>query len=985
MGAFRDRWGWECREKELGIAGNGSLGTAPSWQEWEGFWDRWGWEWLLPGRNGRDSGVAGDGNGSFPAGMGEILGSLGMGMAPSRQEWERFWGRWGWEWLLPGRNGRDSGVAGDGNGSFPAGMGEILGSLGMGMAPSRQEWERFWGRWGWEWLLPGRNGRDSGVAGDGNGSFPAGMGEILGSLGMGMAPSRQEWERFWGRWGWEWLLPGRNGRDSGVAGDGNGSFPAGMGEILGSLGMGMAPSRQEWERFWGRWGWEWLLPGRNGRDSGVAGDGNGSFPAGMGEILGSLGMGMAPSRQEWERFWGRWGWEWLLPGRNGRDSGVAGDGNGSFPAGMGEILGSLGMGMAPSRQEWERFWGRWGWEWLLPGRNGRDSGVAGDGNGSFPAGMGEILGSLGMGMAPSRQEWERFWGRWGWEWLLPGRNGRDSGVAGDGNGSFPAGMGEILGSLGMGMAPSRQEWERFWGRWGWEWLLPGRNGRDSGVAGDGNGSFPAGMGEILGSLGMGMAPSRQEWERFWGRWGWEWLLPGRNGRDSGVAGDGNGSFPAGMGEILGSLGMGMAPSRQEWERFWGRWGWEWLLPGRNGRDSGVAGDGNGSFPAGMGEILGSLGMGMAPSRQEWERFWGRWGWEWLLPGGNGRDFGVTGDGNAGKRGWEWLLGNGSLGMAPSWWEWGGFWGHRRWGQLGMQRKGAGNCWQTVGNGSFPAGLGGILGSLELGMAPSWEGFWGHWEMGMQGKRSRELLEMALWEWLVPSWKGRDSGIAGAGESWEYREKELGISGNGSLGMAPSWRDWEGFWDHRRWGKLRMQGIHGKLSMIPKQLGMAHSQLEWEGFWDHWRWGQLGMQGILGKLSPKQLGMVCSQLEWEGFWDHWSWECREKELGIVGNGSFPTGMGGILGSLEVGTAGNAENSWETQHDPKAVGNGLFPTGMGGILGSLELGMAPSWLEWEGFWDHQSWGQLGMQGKGAGNCWQTVGNGSFPVGIGLAWKH
>ncbi|XP_017597077.1 PREDICTED: uncharacterized PE-PGRS family protein PE_PGRS54-like isoform X11 [Corvus brachyrhynchos] len=820
------------------------------------------WERLLPGRNGRDSGIAGDGNGSFPAGMGEILGSLGMGMAPSRQEWERFWGRWGWEWLLPGRNGRDSGVAGDGNGSFPAGMGEILGSLGMGMAPSRQEWERFWGRWGWEWLLPGRNGRDSGVAGDGNGSFPAGMGEILGSLGMGMAPSRQEWERFWGRWGWEWLLPGRNGRDSGVAGDGNGSFPAGMGEILGSLGMGMAPSRQEWERFWGRWGWEWLLPGRNGRDSGVAGDGNGSFPAGMGEILGSLGMGMAPSRQEWERFWGRWGWEWLLPGRNGRDSGVAGDGNGSFPAGMGEILGSLGMGMAPSRQEWERFWGRWGWEWLLPGRNGRDSGVAGDGNGSFPAGMGEILGSLGMGMAPSRQEWERFWGRWGWEWLLPGRNGRDSGVAGDGNGSFPAGMGEILGSLGMGMAPSRQEWERFWGRWGWEWLLPGRNGRDSGVAGDGNGSFPAGMGEILGSLGMGMAPSRQEWERFWGRWGWEWLLPGRNGRDSGVAGDGNGSFPAGMGEILGSLGMGMAPSRQEWERFWGRWGWEWLLPGRNGRDSGVAGDGNGSFPAGMGEILGSLGMGMAPSRQEWERFWGRWGWEWLLPGRNGRDSGVAGDGN----------GSFPAGM-------GGILGSL---EMGMQGKGAGNLWEwLLGNGSFLAGLGGILGSPEMGKAEN------------------------------------------AGNSWETQHDPKAV-GNGSFPIG-------------------MGGILGSL-----ELGMAPSWLEWEGFWDHQRWGQLGMQGILGKLSPKQLGMVCSQLEWEGFWDHWSWECREKELGILGNGSFLVGMGEILGSLE-------------------------------------LGMAPSWLEWEGFWDHQSWGQLGMQGKGAGNCWQTVGNGSFPVGIGLAWKH
>ncbi|XP_017597070.1 PREDICTED: uncharacterized PE-PGRS family protein PE_PGRS54-like isoform X5 [Corvus brachyrhynchos] len=890
-----NRWEWLVGNGSFlagmgGILGSLGMGMAPSRQEWERFWGRWGWEWLLPGRNGRDSGVAGDGNGSFPAGMGEILGSLGMGMAPSRQEWERFWGRWGWEWLLPGRNGRDSGVAGDGNGSFPAGMGEILGSLGMGMAPSRQEWERFWGRWGWEWLLPGRNGRDSGVAGDGNGSFPAGMGEILGSLGMGMAPSRQEWERFWGRWGWEWLLPGRNGRDSGVAGDGNGSFPAGMGEILGSLGMGMAPSRQEWERFWGRWGWEWLLPGRNGRDSGVAGDGNGSFPAGMGEILGSLGMGMAPSRQEWERFWGRWGWEWLLPGRNGRDSGVAGDGNGSFPAGMGEILGSLGMGMAPSRQEWERFWGRWGWEWLLPGRNGRDSGVAGDGNGSFPAGMGEILGSLGMGMAPSRQEWERFWGRWGWEWLLPGRNGRDSGVAGDGNGSFPAGMGEILGSLGMGMAPSRQEWERFWGRWGWEWLLPGRNGRDSGVAGDGNGSFPAGMGEILGSLGMGMAPSRQEWERFWGRWGWEWLLPGRNGRDSGVAGDGNGSFPAGMGEILGSLGMGMAPSRQEWERFWGRWGWEWLLPGRNGRDSGVAGDGNGSFPAGMGEILGSLGMGMAPSRREWEGFWGHWRWECREKG---------------------------LGMAP--WEW------------------------LFGNGSFLVGMGGILGSPEVGTA------------GNAEKRSWELLANS-WEWLVPGRIGRDSGITGAGNGsflggilgslgdGNAGEKEQGIVGNGSLGMACSQLEGEGFWDRWSWGKL---GIQGK------------------GAGNLWEW-LLGngsfLAGLGGILGSPEMGKAENAGN--------SWETQHDPK-AVGNGSFPIGMGGILGSLEVGTAGNAGNSWETQS--KAVGNGLFPTGMGGILGSLELG---------------------MQGKGAGNSWERLlpggngrdsgitgaGNGSFLAGMG-----
>ncbi|XP_031949429.1 uncharacterized protein LOC116436420 isoform X5 [Corvus moneduloides] len=385
--------------------------------------------------------------------------------------------------------------------------------------------------------------------------------------------------------------------------------------------MGMAPSRREWGEFWGRWGWEWLLPGGNGRDSGIAGDGNGSFPAGMGGILGSLGMGMAPSWREWGEFWDHWRWERLLPGGNGRDSGITGAGN-------------------TGKRSWESL-GMAPWEWLLPGGNGGNFGVAGDGNGSFPVGMGGILGSLGMGMAPSRREWEGFWDRWGWEWLLPGGNGRDSGIAGDGNGSFPAGMGGILGSLGMGMAPSWREWEGFWDHWRWERLLPGGNGRDSGITGAGN-------------------AGKRSWESL-GMARWERLLPGRNGRDFGVAGDGNGSFPVGMGGILGSLGMGMAPSRREWEGFWDRWGWEWLLPSGNGRDSGIAGDGNGSFPAGMGGILGSLGMGMAPSWREWGEFWGRWEWEWLLPGGNGRDSGITGAGNAGKRSWE------SLGMAP--WEW----------------------------------------------------------------------------------------------------------------------------------------------------------------------------------------------------------------------------------------------------------------------------------------------------------------------------
>ncbi|XP_031949425.1 uncharacterized protein LOC116436420 isoform X2 [Corvus moneduloides] len=542
-----------------GIAGDGNTGKRS--------WESLGmapWERLLPGGNGGNFGIAGDGNGSFPAGMGGILGSLGMGMAPSWREWGEFWGRWEWEWLLPGGNGGNFGVAGDGNGSFPVGMGGILGSLGMGMAPSRREWEGFWDRWGWEWLLPGGNGGNFGITGDGNGSFLAGMGGILGSLELGIQGKGA------GNL-WEWLL-------------GNGSFLAGMGGILGSLGMGMAPSRWEWEGFWDRWGWEWLLPGGNGRDSGIAGDGNGSFPAGMGGILGSLGMGMAPSRREWEGFWDRWGWEWLLPGGNGRDFGITGDGNGSFLAGMGGILGSLELGMQGKGA------GNL-WEWLV-------------GNGSFLAGMGGILGSLGMGMAPSRWEWEGFWDRWGWEWLLPGGNGRDSGIAGDGNGSFPAGMGGILGSLGMGMAPSRREWEGFWDRWGWEWLRPGGNGGNFGVAGNGNGSFPVGMGGILGSLELGMQGKGAGNH-------WEWLL-------------GNGSFLVGMGGILGSLEMGMQGKGA------GNC-WKWLF-------------GNGLFPAGRGGILGSLELGNAGKRS-WESL-GMAPWEWLLLGRNGRDSGITGDGES---------------------------------------------------------------------------------------------------------------------------------------------------------------------------------------------------------------------------------------------------------------------------------------------------------------------------------------------------
>ncbi|XP_031949428.1 uncharacterized protein LOC116436420 isoform X4 [Corvus moneduloides] len=465
---------------------------------------------------------------------------------------------------------------------------------------------------------------------------------------------------------------------SGIAGDGN-------------------TGKRSWESL-GMAPWERLLPGGNGGNFGIAGDGNGSFPAGMGGILGSLGMGMAPSWREWGEFWGRWEWEWLLPGGNGGNFGVAGDGNGSFPVGMGGILGSLGMGMAPSRREWEGFWDRWGWEWLLPGGNGGNFGITGDGNGSFLAGMGGILGSLELGIQGKGA------GNL-WEWLL-------------GNGSFLAGMGGILGSLELGMQGKGA------GNL-WEWLV-------------GNGSFLAGMGGILGSLGMGMAPSRWEWEGFWDRWGWEWLLPGGNGRDSGIAGDGNGSFPAGMGGILGSLGMGMAPSRREWEGFWDRWGWEWLRPGGNGGNFGVAGNGNGSFPVGMGGILGSLELGM--------------------------------QGKGAGNHWEWLLGNGSflVGM-------GGILGSL---EMGMQGKGAGNCWKWLfGNGLFPAGRGGILGSLELGNA---------------GKRSWESLGMAPWEWLLLGRNGRDSGITRAGDSWECREKELGIAGK-QLGMARSQLelDWPG--------------------------------------------------------------------------------------------------------------------------------------------------------------------------------------------------